>query len=246
MILENLIKGKFIKRYKRFFVDCELENGEIVVAHCANTGSMKSLLDKGNDVWLQINSNPNAKLKYKLQLMRAKTEAIVCVNTHLPNKIVFDAISNKDIPELTSFVEIKPEVKYGDENSKIDIWLKEKGEFGVKSKETYIEVKNVTLCEDDLPNVAQFPDSVTDRGAKHLRELVKEVEKGNRAVMFYLINRTDGDSFKVAEHIDPKYKEAFDEAVSKGVEVLIYKTKFEFDENNNCEIKIDKKIESED
>lgn len=242
MILDNLIKGKFVKRYKRFFADCELENGEIVIAHCANTGSMKSLLDEGNEVWLQENPNPSAKLKYKLQLMRAKTGAVVCINTHLPNKIVFDAILNKEIPELATFVEIKPEVKYGEENSKIDIWLKDKGEFGIKSKETYIEVKNVTMCEDDLPNVAQFPDSVTSRGAKHLRELVKEVEIGNRSVMFYLINREDGNSFKIAEHIDSKYKEAFDDAISKSVEILVYKTEFKF-EKNSCEIKIGKKLD---
>lgn len=238
MELNNLTKAKFIKRYKRFFADCRLENGDIITAHCPNSGSMKSLLDEGNTVWIEYNDDPKRKLRYKLHLMRVeKTQGMACINTMLPNKIVFDAVKNKEIAELNEFEEIKSEVKYGKENSRIDIWLKD------SEKETFIEVKNVTLMEEDETNIASFPDAVTTRGAKHLRELTLEVEKGNRAVMLYLVNRDDCNAFKIAKHIDKKYKEEFDKAVNAGVEVLIYQTKIEIDENNYAKIKIDKKLE---
>ena len=238
MILEGLIKGKLLKRYKRFFVDCELEDGEIVTAHCANTGSMKSLLDEGNEVWIQENPNPKAKLKYKLQIMRTKTGALCCVNTMLPNKIVFEGIENGSIVELKDFTEIKSEVKYGEENSRIDVWTKDRD-----GAESFIEVKNTTLVEDELENVAQFPDSVTTRGAKHLRELAKEAVRGNRAVMVYLINREDGNKFRIANDIDPKYKEEFDLAKKEGLEVLPYKSKIVIDSKGNCEITVEEKVE---
>lgn len=231
MILNNLIKAKFLKRYKRFFIDCEID-GEVKIAHCPNTGSMKSIIEEAKYVYVEYNDDPKKKLRYKAHIIELNSGALVCINTMLPNKIVLNAIENKEIKEIENFDEIKPEVNYGDEKSKIDIWLKD------KSKETFIEVKNTTLLED---NYVQFPDAITSRGAKHLRELSKEVEKGNRSVMFYLINRNDGDKFKVAEHIDKNYKEEYDNAVKTGVEVLAYKTKFNI-KDNSIEIKIDKRI----
>lgn len=235
---ESLVKAKFVRRYKRFFMDCKLYDGPVVVAHTANTGSMKSLLDDENDVYLLENNDPKKKLKYSTKVMKLrKNGAFVCVDTHLPNKIVYDGILSGKIRELLEFEEILREVKYGEENSKIDILLKLKNE-----KKVFVEVKNVTLVENDLPCVAQFPDAVSSRGAKHLRELVNEVQNGNRAVMFYLVNRNDCNSFKIAEHIDSEYKKEFDRAISFGVEVLVYRSFIDIDSDGNCKIEIGEKI----
>ncbi len=239
MKLEKQIVGKFEKRYKRFFADSILENGELVVSHCPNSGSMKSLMDLENLTYMTFNDDPKRKLKYTLNVMKLENGAFACVNTSLPNKIVYDAIVNGEIPEIKDFDTILREVKYGEENSRIDILCEKGGE------KIFIEVKNVTLIEKDSPGIAMFPDAVTDRGAKHLRELAKEVEKGNRAVMFYLVNRTDAESFAVAEHIDKKYKAEFDKAKAAGVEILVYKSKISISgEDNNCEvdIEIDKRL----
>ncbi|MCA9497069.1 MAG: DNA/RNA nuclease SfsA [Nanoarchaeota archaeon] len=238
MKFEGLIKGRFVKRYKRFFMDCRLENGEIVIGHCPNTGSMKSLLDDENFVYMLENDDPKKKLKYACKIMEMKNGSLACIDTHLPNKIVYDGINEGLVKELMDFKSIEREKKYGNENSKIDILLTSNSE-----QKIFVEVKNVTLIEDNLPNVAQFPDSVSLRGAKHLRELANEVKKGNRAIIFYLVNRSDGESFKIAEHIDEKYKEEFDKAVVVGVEVLIYKSKIEIGEDFSCNISIDKKLD---
>lgn len=236
MIIENLVKGKLVKRYKRFFVDCILENGELITAHCPNSGSMKSLINEGNIVYLTHNNDPKRKLKYQLQIIELETGDFACVNTMLPNKIVFDAIKEKKIKKLSKFTKIKSEVKYGEENSRIDIMLTDED-----NKNTYVEVKNVTLMEKELPKLAQFPDAVTSRGEKHLRELEKEVQNGNRAVMLYLVNRTDCNEFKIAEHIDKKYNNAFHKAIENGVEIIIIKTKIDI-EDNKAVIEIDKEI----
>lgn len=214
MQLNNLIQGRFIKRYKRFFVDVLLASGEVVTAHSNNTGSMRSLLEEGNVVWLEHVNNPKRKLQYTLHLIQLASGAVVSVNTLFPNKLVFEAIQSGQLNSFYPYDALKREVVYGSENSRIDIFL-EQGR-----KKTFIEIKNVTLMEEALPQVAQFPDAATTRGQKHLRELIAERQKGNRAVMFYLIGRTDCTAFKTADHIDPAYATLVQEAVTQGVEVM--------------------------
>ncbi len=207
-----LIKAKFLKRYKRFFVDAELPNGTIATAHCANTGSMKGLLDENNFAWLMPVDNPKAKLKYKLQFIETPT-SMVGVNTALPNHIVKSALTLHKIKELKEYSHVKPEVKYG-KNSRIDLLLTEDG-----LPDCYVEIKNVTLAEG---KTALFPDAVTTRGAKHLNELIDMVKQGHRAVMLYLVQREDCTSFSIAKDIDPIYAKTLHAAVAAGVDILCY------------------------
>lgn len=224
-----LIKGKFVRRYKRFFVDAELENGETVVAHCANTGSMKGLKDEGNDAYLTPVDDPKRKLKYTLEMLGTPT-SLVGVNTSRPNALVEEAILAGNIESLNGYENLKREVKYG-QNSRIDIFLSGHGTL----PNAYVEVKNVTLAEG---NAALFPDAVTTRGAKHLDELVEMVDQGHRAVMFYLIQRTDCTHFSPAAEIDPTYTQKLKKAEAKGVEILAYSCKM-----SDTEIVVDQKVE---
>jgi sugar fermentation stimulation protein A len=211
-----LIPGKLIKRYKRFMTDVELVGGEVVVAHCANSGSMLSLLEPGAPVWLSPANDPKRKLKYTWELIQIG-EALVGVNTQNPNRLVAEAIEAGHIPELTGYATLRREVKYG-ENSRIDILLEDDGK-----PPCYVEVKNTTMRRDLSPgSPAEFPDAVTTRGAKHLSELSAMVRQGHRAVMFYLVQRDDAQSFTVAADIDPAYAEGLKAAMKAGVEVLAY------------------------
>ena len=207
----KLIKGTLIKRYKRFLTDVRLGNGHTVTALCPNTGSMKSCSDPGRTVYLSRHNRPDRKLKYTWELIEMPT-SLVGVNTGIPNKLVKKTIENRLIKVLHDFDEIRSEVKYG-ENSRIDILLTK------DNKKTFIEVKNCTLMED---GICYFPDAVTSRGLKHLRELQREVQSGNRAVMFYLIQRMDVTLFKPASHIDLAYSEELKNAYNNGVEILAY------------------------
>ncbi len=208
-----LIKGTLVKRYKRFLSDIELENSEIVTAHCANSGSMMGLKEPGFSVYISTSDNPKRKLKYSWELVHTG-DAMVGINTSHPNKIVAEAISNGEIPELAGYDTLRPEVKYG-QNSRIDILLE-----NADSSKCYVEVKNVTLLRD--AGLAEFPDAVTARGTKHLHELVDMVAEGHRAVMFYLVQRDDSTQFKIAADIDPTYADALKKARSSGVEILCY------------------------
>ncbi|MDA0839390.1 MAG: DNA/RNA nuclease SfsA [Planctomycetota bacterium] len=212
--LSPLIPGRLIKRYKRFLADIELENGEVITAHCANPGSMLGCNRSGSKVLLSKSDNPKRKLQYSWELVKVG-RSWVCVNTALPNRIVREAIEEGKVSELKGYDTLKPEVKYG-ENSRVDLLLT----FG--DQLCYVEVKNVTLADG---NVAQFPDSVTTRGAKHLRELARMVEQGHRAVMFFLVNRGDCDCAEPAGHIDPVYAETLAEAAEGGVEILAYRAR---------------------
>ena len=207
----KLIKGTLIKRYKRFKADVKLSNGHIVTAHCPNTGSMKSCSDPQRTVYLSKHNRPDRKLKYTWELIEMPT-SLVGVNTGIPNKLVKKSIENRLIKELSDFEKIRSEVKYG-ENSRIDILLEN------KNVKTFIEVKNCTLLEK---GICYFPDAVTSRGLKHLQELQREVHQGNRAVMFYLIQRMDATRFEPASHIDPVYSEELKKAYENGVEILAY------------------------
>ena len=226
---EKLIQGTLIKRYKRFFVDIKHKN-KIITAHCPNSGSMLGLLNKGNNVWISKSSNPDRKLKYTLEIVSVN-EKLVGVNTHLTNKIILEALNKKKIKNLINFINIKTEAKFSDK-TRFDFLLSN------QKKKCFLEVKNVTLMRKK--NVAEFPDAITSRGTKHLRELIIAKKKGFDAYMLYLIQRDDCKSFKIAEDIDPEYKNAFNEAVKNGVKILCYDCKL-----NNEEIRINNQISYE-
>ena len=219
--LDQLIRGKLIKRYKRFMADVELENGDVVTAHCANSGSMKSVNEPGSEVWISPACNPDRKLKFTWELLRVG-DAWVGVNTAHPNKLVFDAIADGTILELQGYDTQRREVKYG-KNSRIDILLE-----NADGTKCYVEIKNVTMKRNlDRSEPAEFPDGVTARGAKHLVELTDMVAEGHRAVMLYLVQRNDCDAFNLARDIDPEYGNAYDKATAAGVEVIGYTCKLD-------------------
>ena len=211
----KLIKAKFIKRYKRFFSDHKLEDGSLVTAHCANTGAMLGVTKEGVTSWLSKSNDPKRKLKWSWELVQIN-KTIIGINTHNPNKIVQEAIQNNKIKELIDYSILKREVKYGT-NSKIDILLQDDSK-----KDCYVEIKNVHLSREK--GLAEFPDAITTRGAKHLRELSLISKSGLRAVMLYLIQRNDCNFFKIAQDIDTEYAEEFNNAIKAGVEVICMDT----------------------
>ena len=212
---DKLISGQFVKRYKRFFVDVKID-GKIITAHCPNTGSMYGLLKKNNKIWLTKSNNPNRKLKYTLQIIQDK-KTKVGVNTHLTNKIVLEALQNNLIKEFDKTIEIKPETKFGN-NTRFDFLVTE------NNLKSFIEVKNVTLSRKK--GVAEFPDAITSRGLKHIRELIKANKKGYKIYILYLIQRNDCKSFKIADDIDPEYSDSLSKAVKKKLNVLCFDCKF--------------------
>ena len=231
MIFENkLISGLLIKRYKRFFVDIEVNN-KIITAHCPNTGSMHGLLSKGNKVWISKSNNPNRKLKYTLEIIQDDNSK-VGVNTHSSNKIVHHALKNNLIKDFTNILEIKPEIKFGS-NTRFDFLVLKK-----KTK-ALIEVKNVTLSRKK--GLAEFPDSVTARGLKHINELIKASKKNYEIYILYLIQREDCKTFSIAKDIDKNYANALNKAVKSKLNILCYDCKFSSKEiklNNRIKINI--------
>lgn len=221
---DPLVRGTLVRRYKRFLSDITLENGETVVAHCANPGAMTGLNTPGMEVWLSPNRNPKAKLDWRWELVRAEG-GLVGINTAHPNNIVAEAVGNGRIEELAGYENLRREVKYG-QNSRIDILLE-----GPDRPSCYVEIKNVHLRRPELdhPTAAEFPDSVTKRGAKHLAEMSEMVGQGHRAVMVYLVQRTDCDHFRLAGDIDPDYASAFSKARAAGVEAICYTCKIDRD-----------------
>jgi sugar fermentation stimulation protein A len=207
-----LISGRLVKRYKRFLADVILDTGEEVTAHCTSTGTMLGLLTEGAPVWLSLADNPERKLNYTWEMVESDGVK-VGVNTAHPNKLVAEAITGSVIPELTGYSTIRREVKYG-QNSRIDLLLD-----GGETPPCYVEVKNVHLRRH---GAAEFPDAVTDRGAKHLREMSILVQQGQRAAMVYVIQRDDCDRFKLAEDLDPLYAETAQAAFAAGVEAYAY------------------------
>ena len=212
---ETLISGEFIKRYKRFFVDVKIGNN-IITAHCPNTGSMMGLLNKGNKVWLSRSDNPKRKLRYTLQIIE-DNKTKVGINTHLTNKIVFEALKNGKVKNLENLDEIKQEVKFG-ENTRFDFLIFK------KKKKSFIEVKNVTLSRS--PGIAEFPDAITSRGLKHIKELIKAHKKKYKIYLLYLIQRDDCKQFMLAKDIDPEYYDFLVKAVKKNLNILCYDCKF--------------------
>ncbi len=214
-----LVRGRLVRRYKRFLADIELdETGEEVIAHCANPGSMMGLAEPGSAVWLSPNANPKAKLDWRWELVRAGGDHLVCINTAWPNRVAEEAIGAGAIAELAGYGSLRREVKYG-ANSRIDILLED-----AARPPCFVEIKSVTLRRPDgaHPTAAEFPDAVTKRGAKHLTELAGVAGNGGRAVMLYLVQRGDCDRFRVAADIDPAYAQAMAEARRRGVEALCY------------------------
>ena len=210
----KLLSGHLIKRYKRFFVDIKINN-QVITAHCPNTGSMRGLLNEGNKVWISKSDNPNRKLKYTLEIIE-NGKSKVGVNTHSSNKIVHHALKNNLIDELKNFSEIKPETKFG-ANTRFDFLVLK------KKYKAFIEVKNVTLSRKK--ELAEFPDAITDRGLKHINELVKASKKNYKIFILFLIQRDDCKSFSIAKDIDPAYAAALIKAIKK-LNILCYDCKF--------------------
>jgi len=212
LVWSELIKGTLINRYKRFLADVELADSKIVTAHCANSGKMTECCLPGQTVWLSYHDNPKRKLKYTWELIQMPS-SLVGVNTQVPNRLVSMSIKSGAVKELAGYDNIQQEVKPG-KNSRLDILLTKKN-----SNQCFVEVKNCTLVKNQT---AQFPDTVTKRGLKHLVEMQKLTASGSRCVMFYLIQRTDADVFKPADSIDPEYGKELRKAVKNGVEILAY------------------------
>ena len=216
MNFENtLIPGVLIKRYKRFFVDIKVKD-KIITAHCPNTGSMMGLLDEGNKVWITKSNNEKRKLKYTLQIIEVKKNK-VGINTHLTNKIVLEALNNNMIKEFNSTSKIQPEQKFG-KNTRFDFLISD------KNNKSYVEVKNVTLSR--TKKLAEFPDAVTTRGAKHINDLVLASNNGYRTYLFYVIQREDCNHFAVAKDLDPEYHKLLLSTDPKKVKVICYDCKF--------------------
>ncbi|MCZ6637518.1 MAG: DNA/RNA nuclease SfsA [Alphaproteobacteria bacterium] len=214
-----LLRGRLIRRYKRFLSDIELETGERITAHIANPGAMTGLAEPGLEVWLSRSDNPKRKLAFSWELVRVGRH-LIGVNTSLPNRLVEEAINRGKISELAGYSSLRREVRYG-KNSRIDFLLQGDGR-----PDCWLEIKNVNLKRTTL---AEFPDAVTARGTKHLHELMDVAAKGDRAVMLYVVQRRDCKAFSIATDIDPAYGAALTEARSKGVETLCYVCKIRRD-----------------
>ena len=204
----KLVQGKLIKRYKRFLADVELENGSVITAHCTNSGSMKSCLEEGAPVFLSPVNDPKRKTKFTWEMIYINN-GWVGINTMIPNKLAFEAIQNGEIDKLKNYTNVKREVKFGD--SRFDIYAENDQE------KCFIEVKNVTMKDGSF---ARFPDAVTSRGKKHLETLMKVKQQEIRAVMLYIIQRTDVEIFGPAWDIDPEYSETLVKAYENGVEII--------------------------
>ena len=223
---KSLVKGKLIKRYKRFFTDVKLGK-EIVTAHCPNTGSMKGLLSEGNDVYLLPNNDPKRKLKYGLEIIKTRKN-LVGVNTHMANRIAQHALENNLIKELKNNDLIKPEVFFNKE-TRFDFLIKK------KKQKSFVEVKNVTLFRDK--NTAEFPDAVTSRGSKHLLTLIDAIKKGYKSYLLFLVQIQNMDNFKIAKDIDSEYYKNYLLAKKAGVNFLAYRCDI-----SSKKIFIDKKL----
>ena len=219
----SLIKGKLIKRYKRFFVDVEVNN-KLVTAHCPNTGSMLGLLEKGNDVWISKANDPKRKLKYTLEMIKSN-QKLVGVNTHKANRIVEHGLNNRLFKEFSSIKNIMPEFKYSDDTR-----------FDFLCDKKLIEVKNVTL--NRKKDIAEFPDAITTRGSKHIKKLVESIDQGYKPYVLFLVQIQNVSKFRIAKDIDSDYYNNFVDANKKGLKFIAYRCKL-----NSKEIVIEKKIQ---
>ena len=222
-----LIKGKLLKRYKRFFVDIKV-NKEIIIAHCPNTGSMMGLLDENNDAWVLKNEDPKRKLKYTLQILKT-SKNVIGVNTHLANKLVHEGLQNNTLLEFKNLDKIVTE-KFYNKETRFD-FLVEKNK-----KKIFIEVKNVTLIRDG--KTSEFPDAITTRGSKHIKTLMDAHKKGYECYVLFLVQIENCKYFRIAKDIDKEYYKNYKLAKKSGVKFIAYNCKV-----GSKEIKIDKKVE---
>ena len=211
-----LVPARLIRRYNRFLADAQLDSGERITAHCPNPGSMMGLTAPGSRIWLEPNEDPKRKLRYGWRLVELGDGHWSGIDTAVPNRVVKEALLARAIPRLAAYGSVRPEVRYG-KNSRVDFLLTEPG-----LPDAYVEVKNVHLKRRG--DLAEFPDSVTARGAKHLAELADMVAAGHRAVMLYLVQRTDCGRLAMAADLDPDYAAAFEMARAAGVEMLCHGT----------------------
>ena len=223
---KSLIKGKLIKRYKRFFTDIKL-NKEVVTAHCPNTGSMMGLLEEGNEVYLLKNDDPKRKLKYGLEIIKSRGN-LVGVNTHIANKIAHHGLKNNLIKELKNNDDIKAEVFFNKE-TRFDFLIEK------NKQKIFMEVKNVTLFRDK--NIAEFPDAITSRGSKHLLTLIDAIRKGYKCYLLFLVQIENMEYFRIAKDIDSEYYKNYLIAKNAGVNFLAYRCKI-----SSKKILIDKKL----
>jgi len=211
-----LIPATLIRRYKRFLADVTLESGEEITVHTPNTGSMMGCSEPGSRIWLRDSNNPKRKYRYSWVMSQNSEGILIGVDTMLPNQLVSEAIQNGTVTELQGYAEITQEVPYGKESSRIDLLLTD-----TDKTDCFVEIKNVTASTEK--EVAMFPDAVTQRGSKHLRELIEVVKAGKRGVIFFCIQRSDARSFRPASEIDPEYGDTLKKAINNGVEALAYR-----------------------
>lgn len=211
-----LIEGRLIRRYKRFLADIVLADGSEITAHTPNTGSMLGCAEAGSRVWLSLSDNPDRKYPHSWELVEVAPGVIVGINTHLPNRLVQEAVESNVIGELTGYADIQREVRYGAEKSRIDLLLTNHDH----APDCYVEVKNVTAVIEG--SIAIFPDAVSARGTKHLRELALMVEEGKRGVILFCVQRGDVREVRPADAIDPLYGQTLRSVMDRGVEVLAY------------------------
>lgn len=216
-----LVAGVLLRRYQRFLADVRLDDGRELTAHTPNTGSMQGCCRPGSRVWLRDSGSSTRKYPYTWELVEAEPEVLVGINTGLANALVREAIENGTVAALQGYAGIRQEVRYGEENSRIDLLL-ERADGG----RCYVEVKNVTLVEN---GTARFPDAVSSRGAKHLRELAAMVRQGHRAVIFFCVQRRDAQRVAPADAIDPVYGRTLREVLAQGVEALAYQARVGLD-----------------
>ena len=221
-----LIKGKFVKRYKRFFADVKV-NKSIITAHCPNTGSMMGLLNENNDAWVSKNDDPKRKLKFTLEILKSKNN-LIGINTHLANKLVLEGLKNNSFLEFKNLENIQPEIFYNKE-TRFDFLVSK------KNKKSFIEVKNVTLIRDNKNS--EFPDAITTRGSKHIKTLIEASKKGYQCYVLFLVQISNCKYFKIAKDIDKEYYENYKYAKKVGVNFIAYNCKI-----GSKEIKVDKKV----
>tara|TARA_B100000427_G_scaffold317486_1_gene313619 strand:+ start:334 stop:1032 length:699 start_codon:yes stop_codon:yes gene_type:complete len=221
-----LIKGKFVKRYKRFFADVKV-NKSIITAHCPNTGSMMGLLNENNDAWVSKNDDPKRKLKFTLEILKSKNN-LIGINTHLANKLVLEGLKNNSFLEFKNLENIQPEVFYNKE-TRFDFLVSK------ENNKSFIEVKNVTLIRDNKNS--EFPDAITTRGSKHIKTLIEASKKGYQCYVLFLVQISNCKYFKIAKDIDKEYYENYKYAKKVGVNFIAYNCKI-----GSKEIKVDKKV----
>ena len=210
--------AKLIKRYKRFLTDVILPNDIKTTIHCANTGAMKNCGQMGDTIWYSTSSNLKRKYPFSWEIIQDQDNNFICVNTLRANQLVEEALYRGIITEVNKFDKLQREVKYGAENSRVDFLISSEN-----TPNTYIEVKSVTLLEQ---SEGYFPDTITTRGHKHLRELINMVNKGNRAVLLFAVLHSGINNVRAAQHIDPTYAKLINEADEAGVEIIAYKAQF--------------------